>query len=150
MKGNPLVKHTSFIATAATVSPNLIGTESVLCAFLLSKTEHTTSTRIEVTKNSASRPCSDVISGFTVLTHIAQQVPFGLRSWRTRSGVIACIKKSVMCSLWDDRLMVQYKTYVYRIQCDWFYLDTQLVSLKDSWMYPNLLSIEHYGVTVTF
>jgi hypothetical protein len=93
MKGSALVKHTSFIAMAAIVSPNLIETESVLFAFLLSKTEHTTSTRIEVTRNSASKPCSDVISGCTVVTHIAQQVPFGLSSLSTRSGVIACIKE---------------------------------------------------------
>lgn len=75
-KSKLFVKHTSFIAMAATVSPNLIETESVLRAFLLSKTEHTTSTRIEVTRNSASNPCSDVISVLTKVTHMAQQVPF--------------------------------------------------------------------------
>lgn len=93
---------------AATVSPNLIETESMLPAFLLSKTEHTTSTRIEVTTNSASKPCSGVIPGCTKVTHMAQQVPFGLLSLSMLSGVIACNKEDSSCvDFWEARLTEQ-------------------------------------------
>ena len=82
---------------AATVSPNLMETESVLRAFLLSKTEHTTSTRIEVSRNSVSKPCNVVISGCTVVTHMAQQEPFGLCCLSIESGVTACNKEGSSC-----------------------------------------------------
>ena len=80
----------------------------MLCAFRLSKTEHTTSTRIEVTRNSVSKPCNGVIAECTVVTHMAQQVPFGLRSLSIESGVIACNKENSSCvDFWDARLTEQ-------------------------------------------
>ena len=82
--------------------------ESVLHAFLLSKTEHNTSTRIEVTRNSASKPCSGVILGCTKVKHVAQQVPFRLCSLSTLSGVIVCNKEDGSCvDFWEARLTEQ-------------------------------------------
>ena len=115
---------------AATVSPNLIEIESVLRAFLLSKTEHTTSTRIEVTRNSVSKPCNGVISECTKVTHMEQQVPFGLGCLSTESGVIACNKESSSCvDFWEARLTEQQ---LYRIHYN-LTASRHLIGVSERW-----------------